>query len=400
MVAPIQIAEWITQRQALDGYWYVKRLSGNDTQATGSHQAGPYISNDTAFQIFPELNAPDQENPRVPFQSISVSHHHTANTNIIWYNNRLRGGTRNETRITGFGGIASPLLDPENTGAIALLFFTGEQGHRECRYWVCRNEQEEDIAESFAGPIEPGIPWFARILNNNLLNVEVEAVQSDCWLTAEQVYDEWMGMFPTPQEILDKAIALHDFRDLPVDTRLMQRRGCEYEVFRSVEHAIEMESIQSGFDSIDDFVNKANTVLQRRKARSGRSLELHVRAILNEERIRHQPQARTELGNRPDFLFPSQEAYNSPSYPSDRLRMLAVKTTVKERWRQILEEANRIPVKHLLTLQEGVSEQQFAQMRDAGVRLVVPDPLRMRFPQQIRAEIMTLGEMVEEVRSL
>ena len=82
--------------------------------------------------------------------------------------------------------------------------------------------------------------------------------------------------------------------------------------------------------------------------------------------------------------------------------MLAVKTTVKERWRQILEEeeADRIPVKHLLTLQEGVSEQQFAQIRDAGVRLVVPEPLRITFPRTIRAEIMTLSDVVEELRGL
>lgn len=180
----------------------------------------------------------------------------------------------------------------------------------------------------------------------------------------------------------------------------MRRRDCEYDVFRSVEQAIELQAIQNGFNSIDAFVARANTILQRRKARSGRSLELHLNAILNEEGINFQPQARTESGNRPDFLFPSQKAYDNPSFPESRLRMLAVKTTIKERWRQILEEADRIPVKHLLTLQEGVSEQQFAQMREAGVRLVVPQSLHVRFPQPIRGAIMTLGEMVDEVRSL
>ena len=79
--------------------------------------------------------------------------------------------------------------------------------------------------------------------------------------------------------------------------------------------------------------------------------------------------------------------------------MLAVKTTVRERWRQILEEAKRIPVKHLLTLQEGISEKQFAQMRDAGVRLVVPKSLHTRFPKSIRTEIMTFQGLVEEIRT-
>ncbi len=393
-----RLSEWINQCQELGGYWYVKRLSGNDTQATGSHQAGPYIPNADAFQIFPKLHDPAQENPRVGFRIISVSHEHTAHANIIWYNNRLRDGTRNETRITGLGGIESPLLDPENTGAIALLFFTGENGTRKCRYWVCRDVQEEDVVEAFAGSVEPGLPrcWVTAGMAQMVILDQI--TQGGCWLTPEQVTAEWPDRFPTPQEVIDKAISLHGYNQLPVDSRLIQRRDCEYDVFRSAEHAIETPAIQNGFDSIDAFVDRANTILQRRKARSGRSLELHLKTIFDEEGINCEFQARTEAGNRPDFIFPSQEAYNNLAHPDARLRMLAVKTTVKERWRQILEEAGRISVKHLLTLQEGVSKQQFAQMRDAGVRLVVPQSLHNRYPQSVRPQIMTLAEMIEEVR--
>lgn len=394
----LKLSEWIQQCQELGGYWYVKRLSGNDTQATGSHQAGPYVPNYIAFQIFGELNVPDQENPRITFQAVSGSHEHTAHPNIIWYNNQIRGGTRNEIRITRLGGFASPLLDPENTGSIALLFFTDENGNRECRYWVCRDAVEEDVAEIFAGPIEPGIPWFSATPGNNLQ--DVAAADGVCRLTADQMPAEWMDRFPTPQEVLDKAISLQSFKDLEVDMRLIRRRDCEYNVFLSVENVVEMPVIRNGFDSIDPFVSRAQTILQRRKARSGRSLELHMKVIFEEEVVNCQFQAHTEANNRPDFISPSQEAYNNPKFPDERLRMLAVKTTMKERWRQILEEANRIPIKHLLTLQEGVSEQQFDQMREAGVRLVVPKSLHTSYPKSIRQEIMTLGDMVEELRGL
>ena len=80
--------------------------------------------------------------------------------------------------------------------------------------------------------------------------------------------------------------------------------------------------------------------------------------------------------------------------------MLAVKTTVKERWRQVLEEADRIPTKHLLTLQEGVSEGQFAQMATAGVRLVVPKTLHSKYPVTVRSQLWTLGDMLEDFRSI
>lgn len=132
-------------------------------------------------------------------------------------------------------------------------------------------------------------------------------------------------------------------------------------------------------------------MLQRRKARSGSALELHIREILIEERLRegvnfrHGPQ--WEPGKRPDFLFPSQKAYRDPSFPVARLRMLATKTRCRDRWRQIINEADRIPVKHLLILQEGVSETQFRAMTQANVQLVVADPLITKFPTGIRTDI-------------
>ena len=43
--------------------WYVKRLSGNDTLANESHQAGPYIPKEFLFSVLPTLNRPDARNP-------------------------------------------------------------------------------------------------------------------------------------------------------------------------------------------------------------------------------------------------------------------------------------------------------------------------------------------------
>jgi type II restriction enzyme len=80
--------------------------------------------------------------------------------------------------------------------------------------------------------------------------------------------------------------------------------------------------------------------------------------------------------------------------------MLGVKTTVKDRWRQVLDEAARIPEKHLFTLAEGVSPEQFAQMEEAGVRLVVPASNVTRFPAEVRARLLTLADFVGIVTTL
>src|SRR5690606_33572539 len=119
--------------------------------------------------------------------------------------------------------------------------------------------------------------------------------------------------FPSGAEIIHKTIELRPLQELPVDARILKRRECEFEIFRSVEQAIELPVIQKGFGTLEDFISRAQTILQRRKARSGRSLELHVREILIEEELKegvnfdHQPES--ETGKRPDFLFPSQTAY-------------------------------------------------------------------------------------------
>ena len=56
------------------------------------------------------------------------------------------------------------------------------------------------------------------------------------------------------------------------------------------------------------------------------------------------------------ILFPSQAAFRDPTLPEVRLRTLATKTTCRDRRRQVVNEADRIEAKHLLTLQEGVAE--------------------------------------------
>jgi len=80
--------------------------------------------------------------------------------------------------------------------------------------------------------------------------------------------------------------------------------------------------------------------------------------------------------------------------------MLAVKTTCKDRWRQVVKEADRIELKHLLTLQEGVSENQFKEMVEAGVQLVVPAKLFKSFPEALRPHLQSLESFIADVRLL
>lgn len=67
-----------------------------------------------------------------------------------------------------------------------------------------------------------------------------------------------------------------------------------------------------------------------------------MEAIFVANEIIYDAQPVTEGKKKPDFLFPSAVAYRDLTYPVSKLVTLAAKTTCKDRWRQILNEANRL----------------------------------------------------------
>src|SRR6185312_3509807 len=105
MMAVADVVDWMNLYGRPGNIWYAKRLSANDTLATNAHQAGPYIPKEFLFRVFPSLNRPQTENPDHQFDLYLDSHADYRTARAVWYNNRLHGtGTRNETRLTRFGG--------------------------------------------------------------------------------------------------------------------------------------------------------------------------------------------------------------------------------------------------------------------------------------------------------
>jgi hypothetical protein len=416
----VDLASWIDQWARPGTVWFTKRLSGNDTLANGSHQAGPYIPKEFLFEVFPQINQPEKENPDDTFALYVDSHPDYKEIRVVWYNNRVRKnpltgkpfGTRNETRLTNFGGQESALLNPDSTGALAVFVFVIDQqdAAQECHVWVCDNELEEELVESHIGPVEPRqfVVWRPGFSTMSLATAYLTTISpagpASCRLPPGDIPPAWLTKFPTGEEIVQKTRELRPDSTLAVDDRLLRRRACEFEVFKSVEEAFYTPKVASGFPSLEAFLSLAQTILQSRKSRSGKSLEFHARDIFKEEAL--VPETNFSHGpliegtKRPDFLFPSAAMYNDGSFPKERLRMLAAKTTCKDRWRQVINEADRIDIKHLLTLQEGVSENQFREMVDAKVKLVVPSKLHDHYPDSVKPHLITLESFIAEVRLL
>ncbi len=171
--------------------------------------------------------------------------------------------------------------------------------------------------------------------------------------------------------------------DASADDVLYDWYNTEDYLFRIFEEALLAQRIEQGFTP-DSFVKYALSVLNRRKSRAGQSLENHLSQLFDNYNIQYSRTPITEAKSKPDFLFPSIKHYKNPDFPSELLHMLGVKTTCKDRWRQVLVEADRIPNKHLLTLQGAISVNQTTEMQLHNLQLVVPKALHNSYtPQQI-----------------
>ena len=228
----VDVRDWMNEFSAIDCIWYVKRLSGNDTLANGSHQAGPYIPRQVLFHVFPQINDPESKNPEIWFDCYIDSHSDYRRARAIWYNNKLRGGTRNESRVTNFGGASSALLDPESTGALAVFVFGLDENRQAsaCHVWVCRNSPEEDTFEERIGPVEPG-QWLVLTMDtHHLMELAKQEPKrrGSCFLSPEDFPIGWLESFPESKVIFQKSLELRPATTADLDTRLMNRENASF----------------------------------------------------------------------------------------------------------------------------------------------------------------------------
>lgn len=182
------------------------------------------------------------------------------------------------------------------------------------------------------------------------------------------------------------------------DKELLNWVFSEYQLFKIIENDRYNEIIRTPFPNVEELVNCANTILNRRKSRAGKSLEHHLTEVFRICDLAFESQGKTEENKQPDFIFPNIEAYRSKKFDDSKLIFLASKTTCKDRWRQILNEADRIKEKHLFTLQQGISSNQLKEMYNCGVRLVVPEPYIKSFPEPFRGSILSLNKFISQVQ--
>jgi len=150
---------------------------------------------------------------------------------------------------------------------------------------------------------------------------------------------------------------------------------------------------------VDGFIGYSLSIQNRRKSRVGQALENHVEQLFIGRNIRFDRTKITENNSKPDFIFPGISEYHDNAFSAALLTMLGVKSTCKDRWRQVLSEADKIPCKHLLTLEASISENQTSEMQSQNLQLVVPSAIRGTYSAQQQKWLMNLDDFIKLVIS-
>ncbi len=314
-------------------------------------------------------------------------------TRFIYYGK----GTRNEYRITNFGR-SFPFLAPEYTGALFIFTKVSEDDYQ--AYILNSDDDIEAFLNAFGiSPIETNcLIETGKVLPETHEKIAIQEFISS--LAVEFPTSEIMSA--VARNIQNRIYNHVDYIQINPDRKIIEWTNMEYTLFRALEYARYGNIITKGFSSVDEFVRVANIVLNRRKSRAGKSLEHHLSAIFDGNEIEYSSQAITEGKKKPDFLFPSEEAYHDISFPVDHLISLAAKTTCKDCWRQVLNEADRLKgeTKYLCTLQQGISGAQMDEMQAENVILVVPQPYIKTYPSDRQNRIWTLSRFVKHVKAI
>lgn len=211
--------------------------------------------------------------------------------------------------------------------------------------------------------------------------------------------------FPSTREfslVARSSVGELDFLNEP-DNSLMAWIVEEEKLFKRLERHIvdrQLKKWTSGESEMDvkNFISFSLSVQNRRKSRAGQSLEHHLEKMFHLHKIHYSRGQITENRAKPDFLFPHISCYHNKTFPVYNLSMLGVKSTCKDRWRQVLSEAQRIERKHLFTLEPGISDHQTDEMESHKLQLVIPESIHYTYKPDQQKWLVNLNEFIDFLR--
>lgn len=367
---------------------YCHYITPNDVGVTGGHQYG-FTFSKHFYSMFFDTPGEKGANKDI-YIKINWQGEFSTESRVIYYG----VGTRNEYRITRFGR-GFEFLQDEYVGS--LMIMTKDDAGEYNAYVLSDQSNIEDFMAVFSLDVTKGNQWIER----RQTPAPDEKISDALNYFASQIteFPDTVQMAEFARKCVCNAYGYgQDDIAAQADMMIQKWVDAEYKLFANIEEKIYKPIFSNPFSCCQDLISFANTILNRRKSRAGKSLEHHLASIFTAARIKFEEQVVTEGHKRPDFIFPDGIAYHDFEFPADKLTFLGAKTTCKDRWRQVLNEADRIDNKHLFTLQQGISKSQLAEMETEHLTLVVPKSNISLFHPLYRHNIMSLNEFITMVR--
>lgn len=315
----------------------------------------------TFLYFNPDTDEPESCSDRVTWYDTRVEQpHRSAEYRLYYRRNAI-------TELLREGDFCLIAMQPSGTLLIAIARPNSSDEYRLRHLFGMQQPLDRWLVDSFIK--ESRINLATRQI------LEALGVESDQDLTLDidQLLTKFNKTFPTTKvfskyarDTLPNPVSAIDDPDSALESWMEH----EEILFRALERSIVKEKLVTGFAEVDDFISFSLSVQNRRKSRVGHALENHLSAVFDANAIRYERGARTENNSRPDFLFPGSLEYHDAEIGSPPLRMLGAKTTCKDRWRQVLTEAAKIPDKHLFTLETAISQNQLQEMHGSSLVLV------------------------------
>lgn len=390
----------------------VKRLS--------AVEANPLTSNQHEFNGSAELRRlfGDDDRKNIPARFLWIDQEQSSPDGedgfISWYDARRSHPTRTEYRLYYQGNPVTEAMAEGDSFFLAIrkdgsglvVVTPSDSTMYNQLLWLFGIENDAQYSFSYA-PVDRDHDAELDFVAQTILEaLEIEPNEPESDLIDTLIEPFGLAM-PKPEDLSTLArcsIGLQDALGNP-DAVLLQWMERETQIFRRIERRLVAERIADGFgatgnEDVDGFISFSLSVQNRRKARAGLALESHIEALLQAHSVSYTRGAITENGNRPDFLFPGVSQYQDPLFPSSSLLMLGAKSTLKERWRQVLSEAVRIDRKHLLTLEPAISEAQTIEMEAKALQLVLPRPLHKTYKPTQQDWLMDVKEFLDLAKKL
>lgn len=331
---------------------------------------------------------------------------------ITWYDAREKHPTRSEYRLYFQG---NPVMEMATAGdllivtkrpndEIDLILVEANSTYENQLIWLFGLSRQIDFEQftyqKIEGAQDQEVNFAGRFILDEL-GIQIIEPENDLLDALLEPFTK-LG-FPTTKifsQLARKAADREGTFSNP-DDLIIHWMNYEEKLFRRLEKHIveaELEKMQAQKVDVDSFIKFSLSVHNRRKSRAGHALENHLQVLFQNHDLLFSYNKITEHKSKPDFLFPGIEHYHDATFDASRLTMLGVKTTCKDRWRQVLSEARRIESKHLFTLEPAISVQQTNEMKANHLQLVLPKSLHETYSPGQRTELLNLNELIEVVK--